>query len=71
MQKGRIYGKEYFFYNSVLMLKKVNLKKFIQSMEKGLIYVDFDARTGHNHGTKLRIRYNDIPYLYETVTSVV
>lgn len=64
-------GKEYFFYNSVLMLKKVNLKKFLQSMEEGLIYIDFDARTGHNHGTKLRIRYNDIPYLYETVTSVV
>ena len=53
------------------MLKKVNLKKFIQSMEKGLVYIDFDARTGHNHGTKLRIRYNDIPDLYETVTSVV
>ncbi len=64
-------SKEYFCYNSVLMLKNVNLQNFITSIENGLIYIDFDARTGHNHGTKLRVRYNDIPSLYQTVVQVV
>lgn len=27
--------------------------------------VDFDARTGHNHGTKFRMRQNCLPDLYE------
>ena len=27
-------------------------------MEKGYYVVDFDARTGHNHGTKFRLKQN-------------
>lgn len=64
-------GKEYFYYNSVLMLKTVNMQCFIESIKQGLIYVDFDARTGHNHGTKFRIRYNNIPKLYQSVTKII
>ena len=29
---------------------------FLDLIEAGGIYVDFDARTGHNHGTKFRLR---------------
>lgn len=56
---------EYFLYNYVLKLSQFDLDKFIDAIRQGKIYVDFDARTGHNHGTKFRINYNDIPSLYK------
>lgn len=64
-------GNQYFHYNNVLMLKNVDKEKFIEAIEKGVIYVDFDARTGHNHGTKFRIKTKDIPKLYEEAIRVV
>lgn len=45
--------------------------KFIEAIREGKIYVDFDARTGHNHGTKFRIRYNGIPSLYKNAEVVL
>ena len=38
------------------MLQKFNFEGFLKALEKGNILVDFDARTGHNHGTKFRMR---------------
>lgn len=38
---------------------------------RGNILVDFDARTGHNHGTKFRMRQNCLPNLYEKSDIVV
>jgi len=32
--------------------------------------VDFDARTGHNHGTKFRFRKNKLIDLYENVEEI-
>lgn len=64
-------GKEYYRYSSVLMLKKFSFNKFLEALESGNIYVDFDARTGHNHGTKFRMRQNCLPDLYETATEVL
>lgn len=58
---------EYFSYEKILMLKRVSMKKFIAALEKGYILVDFDARTGHNHGTKFRMRQDKLPELYEEV----
>jgi len=60
----RIGGNEYFFYNDILVLQDLNIDKFIDSIEQGYVYADFDARTGHNHGTKFRLRSNIIPSLY-------
>jgi hypothetical protein len=60
-------GCEYFSYEKILMLKKVSMDKFIAALEKGCILVDFDARTGHNHGTKFRMRQDTLPELYEEV----
>ena len=57
--------KVYFLYNYVLKLSQFDQEKFIDAIRQGKIYVDFDARTGHNHGTKFRINYNDIPSLYK------
>lgn len=64
-------GREYFHYNQVLMLKRVNMDKFIDAIEAGCLYVDFDARTGHNHGTKFRIAFKDIPKVYDEVIKIL
>lgn len=64
-------GKEYFHYNKVLMLANLDIDKFIEAIEQGKIYVDFDARTGHNHGTKFRIHFSDIPFVYKSVTQIL
>lgn len=43
----------------------------LSAFESGLIYVDFDARTGHNHGTKFRIKRADIMNLYASCTRII
>lgn len=60
-------GVEFFHYTDILMLKGLSQDKFVDAIEGGRIYVDFDARTGHNHGTKFRISKNVIPELYQDV----
>ncbi len=52
-------------YTDIKMLSNFSMDKFIGALENGLIYIDFDARTGHNHGTKFRIRESNIHLLYE------
>ncbi len=63
--------KNYFLYNYVLKLSQFDQEKFIEAIRAGKVYVDFDARTGHNHGTKFRIRYTDIPLLYKNAEVVL
>ena len=59
---------DYLSFDNPLFFDK---EKFIEAIEKGVIYVDFDARTGHNHGTKFRIKSKDIPELYKEAIKVV
>lgn len=56
--------KEFFHYCDILMLKTLSLEKVIAAIASGQVYIDFDARTGHNHGTKFRISRKNIPDLY-------
>ncbi|MCK5465998.1 MvaI/BcnI restriction endonuclease family protein [Candidatus Parcubacteria bacterium] len=63
--------KEFYHYTKVTMLQKFNFKGFLKALNKGKILVDFDARTGHNHGTKFRMRQNCLPMLYEKSTIVI
>ena len=63
-------GEEYFHYNKILMLQKFSIDKFIKALEENKALVDFDARTGHNHGTKFRLRQNYLPELYEKITEI-
>jgi hypothetical protein len=63
--------KMYFKYSSVLMLERFSLDKFIRAIEQGEVYIDFDARTGHNHGTKFRLRRERLPDLYDNVTQLI
>ena len=64
-------GQEYYHYCKIMMLQKFNFDGFLTEIEKGNILVDFDARTGHNHGTKFRMRQNCLPELYEKSTIIV
>ncbi len=63
-------GIEYFMYDKILMLQKFSIDKFVIALENNDVFVDFDARTGHNHGTKFRLKQNRLPDLYEIVTEI-
>lgn len=60
-------GVTHFRYEDIFMLKGLDFNKMISAIEEGNIYFDFDARTGHNHGTKLRLRRDALINLYSVV----
>lgn len=64
-------GKEWYKYSKVMMLQKFNFDGFLKAIEEAKILVDFDARSGHNHGTKFRLRQNCLPMLYEKITKII
>lgn len=64
----KIDGQEHFYYENIYMLKKLDLNHFIENIALGNIYIDFDARTGHNHGTKFRLKKDHLIDLYNEVT---
>lgn len=66
----KIQGKEHYLYRQIYVLKSLSLEKLISAFQKGMVLVDFDARTGHNHGTKFRMRRNMLPELYEEITEI-
>ena len=63
-------GQEYFNYLKIMILEKFDFNKFLHAIERGIVLVDFDARTGHNHGTKFRLRQDCLPDLYDKVTII-
>lgn len=63
-------SKEYFWYNQIKILKGFSFEKFLNTLEAGVTFVDFDARTGHNHGTKFRIKQNSFSDLYSDVINI-
>jgi len=58
-------GKELYRYGHATMLMTFSLERLLSGVEAGVVYVDFDARSGHNHGTKFRVRSDGLPTLYE------
>ncbi|MDD5686750.1 MAG: MvaI/BcnI family restriction endonuclease [Elusimicrobia bacterium] len=63
--------KEYYKYSKVMMLQKFTFEGFLKAIESAKILVDFDARTGHNHGTKFRMKQNSLPLLYKKSTIII
>jgi len=63
----RIGGQEHYHYCAAMMLQEFDFDKFLHGIETGRILVDFDARSGHNHGTKFRMRQNYWPELYKNI----
>ena len=55
---------ELFRISEVHVLQNFHPERFIAAIKDGNVLIDFDARTGHNHGVKYRIRENVIPKLY-------
>ena len=62
--------KEFFKYEKIYKLSGLSLPRFIECLDEGLVLVDFDARTGHNHGTKFRFRNSQLPKLYNEVEEI-
>jgi hypothetical protein len=69
-QVKREHGREYFWYKEIIILQKFSLHNFLKAIEDGRVLVDFDARTGHNHGTKFRLRQDSLPDLYGEATRI-
>jgi hypothetical protein len=63
--------KEFFHYNRILILRGFSVDNFVTALVEGNVLVDFDARSGHNHGTKFRLRQNARPKLYADIREVM
>ncbi|MDX9701938.1 MAG: MvaI/BcnI family restriction endonuclease [Candidatus Auribacterota bacterium] len=63
-------GQEEFKYDTILLLEDFSFNNLLRGILDGIILVDFDARTNHNHGTKFRMKQNNWPYFYNKVTEV-
>ncbi len=63
----KIERKQHFWYKTIMLLSDFSVKKFIVALSSDYVYIDFDARTGHNHGTKFRLKQNALPLLYDDV----
>ncbi|MCA1953905.1 MAG: MvaI/BcnI family restriction endonuclease [Anaerolinea sp.] len=61
---------EFFYYSRILILRGFSIDRFIKAIMEGNVLIDFDARTGHNHGTKFRARQNARPMLYADIEEV-
>ncbi len=64
-------GKEFFLYKELHILSGFSFERFIKCIEDGVVLIDFDARTGHNHGTKFRIRQGHWRDLYSDVKRAI
>lgn len=63
-------GKRQFFYESATLLSSFIPSKLEQLFNKQELYVDFDARTGHNHGTKFRVKLRSLPALFDKAKDI-
>jgi len=64
-------GREYFLYKELYLLSGYSFDSFLRCVEGGIVFIDFDARTGHNHGTKFRMKQGCWPSLYSCVEQVM
>lgn len=64
-------NKEFYKYSKIMMLRKFSFEGFLKAIEKAKVLVDFDARSGHNHGTKFRLRQDCLPTLYEEIKVIL
>ena len=59
-------GVELFWYETMYMLQGFSGDRLLQAIEDGRVLIDIDARTGHDHGPKFRVRQiSDRCALYE------
>ncbi|MDR0572355.1 MAG: MvaI/BcnI family restriction endonuclease [Rickettsiales bacterium] len=58
---------EYFFYDKIYKCSNFSQDKLIQAITNGILIAEFDARTGHNHGSKFRFNKGGLIELYKNV----
>ena len=58
-------GAKLFYYDEAFILTGLKHRKLIELFNNGGLYIDFDARTRHNHGTKVRIKRSNLADLFE------
>lgn len=66
----KIGGIKHFMYTDALLLSNFLPEKMEGLFNKNALYVDFDARTGHNHGTKFRVDVKYLKDLFEKSVSL-
>jgi len=60
-------GIEQFRYTNLSAYVHPTLNRLLNLFDRGHLYVDFDARTGHNHGTKIRITPQYLQDLFDYI----
>lgn len=65
--KKVIEGELHFHYLEFYKLSGLSQRKVSEALRAGQIYVDIDARTGHNHGTKFRANPDTFMSFYENI----
>lgn len=65
-----INGMKHFQYTSARLFSGFNPSKLDTLFKEHALYVDFDARTRHNHGTKFRIDLKSIGRLFDNVVEI-
>ena len=70
-EKKKVDGVEHFWYRRATILTSFDFQKFLDVAKEGALKVEFDARTGHNHGTKFRVPGNRLPDLYHSAQIVL
>jgi hypothetical protein len=63
-------GYEEFRYDQAIIYEGVEWEEILTGLSSGQVYVDFDARTGHNHGTKFRIKQGTLDRFYSKVEEI-
>ncbi|MDP2681362.1 MAG: MvaI/BcnI family restriction endonuclease [Deltaproteobacteria bacterium] len=63
--------KEFFLYKELHILSGFSFEKFLTAIENGYVLIDFDARTGHNHGTKFRLKQGCWKDLYTDIQRAI
>ena len=66
----KIGGIRHFKYETAVLLKDFDSSKFQSIFEEKGLYIDFDARTNHNHGTKVRIDVRKIRHLFKSSVEI-
>ena len=58
------------FLEAYMLGDPKSLEEFKNLLKAGILVIDFDARTRHNHGCKLRIHPKYIPQLFNRVEKI-
>lgn len=55
---------EEFKYDKAILYEGLDFKRFNAGLANGEVLIDFDARAGHNHGTKFRVKRGTLTDFY-------